>query len=419
MSQPSLHTRPLEALRRAVSVCVVAALFMAGLVTLGSAVHADPGSDGTLDTTFSTNLGGGFNGNVWSVAAQTDGKVVVGGSFTAVNGVTSNRIARLNADGTVDAAFSANLGTGPDNDVLSVAVQTDGKIVLGGWFTAVNGTLSARIARLNTDGTVDSSFSANTGSGFDFDVRTVTIQPDGKMVVGGAFNAVNGTTSIRIARLNSNGTVDTAFSANTGGGLNDKVEAVAVQADGKILVAGYLFTINGIPSKHIARFNANGTPDTAFAANSAIGLTGIPFALGIQSDAKVVLGGNFTNVNGTVSSRIARLNSDGTVDANFSSNLGTGFDGSVYALAVQADGKVVVAGTFTKFNGVPSKSVARLLPDGRLDTAFSTNTGTGFSGPVRALALQADGNILAGGAFGLFNETSSNKLALLRGTAVP
>lgn len=132
MSQPSLHTRPLEALRRAVSVCVVAALFMAGLVTLGSAVHADPGSDGTLDTTFSTNLGGGFNGNVWSVAAQTDGKVVVGGSFTAVNGVTSNRIARLNADGTVDAAFSANLGTGPDNDVLSVAVQTDGKIVLVG-----------------------------------------------------------------------------------------------------------------------------------------------------------------------------------------------------------------------------------------------------------------------------------------------
>ena len=162
--------------------------------------------------------------------------------------------------------------------------------------------LQRAIARLNTDGTVDSSFSTNTGSGFDFDVRMRwPSSPTGKMVVGGAFNAVNGTTSIRIARLNSNGTVDTAFSANTGGGLNDEVEAVAVQADGKILVAGYLFTISRIPSKHIAReFNANGTPDTAFAANSAIGLTGIPVALGIQSDAKVVLGGT-ANVNGTVS----------------------------------------------------------------------------------------------------------------------
>ena len=114
------------------------------LVTLGSGGTCRPRLRWHPRYDVQHQPGGGFNGNVWSVAAQTDGKVVVGGSFTAVNGVTSNRIARLNADGTVDAAFSANLGTGPDNDVLSVAVQTDGKIVLGGWFTAVNRTSSAR-----------------------------------------------------------------------------------------------------------------------------------------------------------------------------------------------------------------------------------------------------------------------------------
>ena len=203
------------------------------------------GSDGTLDTTFSTNLGGGFGGNVWSVAAQTDGKVVVGGSLHCGQRVTSNRIARLNADGTVDAAFSANLGTGPDNDVLSVAVQTDGKIVLGGWFTALVNRTSARgSARRNTDGT-GSSFSTSTGSGFDFDIHAVAISP----------TTSHGRRGIQHRQWNyraSHGWAEPwgGRSAPTRAAASvTKWEAVAVRADGRILVAGYLFTIDGIPSK--------------------------------------------------------------------------------------------------------------------------------------------------------------------------
>ncbi len=161
MNHSGVHAGPVQA-RRLVSLLLAAALCMAGLVAAGPAVHAGPGSDGTLDTSFSTKAGTGFNGNVESVAVQTDGKIVIGGSFTAVNGVTSNRIARLNADGSVDTAFSANLGAGPSDDVKSVAVQSDGKIVIGGWFTAVNGTPSARIARLNNNGTPSTLRSAPT-----------------------------------------------------------------------------------------------------------------------------------------------------------------------------------------------------------------------------------------------------------------
>ncbi len=326
--------------------------------------HAGPGSDGTLDTAFSTNTGTGFNGNVESVAVQTDGKIVVGGSFTAVNGVTSNRIARLNADGSVDTAFSANLGAGPSDDVKSVAVQSDGRIVIGGWFTAVNGTPSARIARLNDNGSVDTAFSANTGTGFDFDVSSVALQAGNKIVVGGGFTAVNGTLSKRLARLNSNGSVDTAFSTNIGTGFNDDVESIAVQGDDKIVVGGYFFNVNGTTSYYLARLNANGSLDAAFSTAMGIGPSGPLFAVAVQPDGKVLAGGTLTNISGTVSAGIARLNDNGSVDTAFSSNLGTGFDGSPRTLAVQADGKVLVGGNFTKINGIPSKSIARLNSNG-------------------------------------------------------
>ena len=116
---------------------VAALLLMSGLLGLNLESFA---ADGTPDTTFSANIGNGFNNEVSGVAVQSDGKIVVGGYFTTINGGTSNRIARLNADGTPDTTFSTNIGSGFSNNVYGVAVQSDGKIVVGGGFTSINGT---------------------------------------------------------------------------------------------------------------------------------------------------------------------------------------------------------------------------------------------------------------------------------------
>ena len=395
---------------------VAVLMLMSGLLGLNLESFA---ADGTPDTTFSTNIGSGFNSDVYGVAVQSDGKIVVGGVFTTINGTTSNYIARLNADGTPDTTFSTNIGSGFNSDVYGVAVQSDGKIVVGGNFTTINGTASNRIARLNADGTPDTTFSTNIGSGFDGYVNAVAVQSDGKIVVVGGFNSINGTASSYIARLNADGTPDTTFSTNIGSGFNNLVRGVAVQSDGKIVVGGGFTSINGTTSSYIARLNADGTPDTTFSTNIGSGFNATVNAVAVQSDGKIVVVGGFNSINGTASNRIARLNANGTPDTTFSTNIGTGFNAFVYGFAVQSDGKIVVGGFFTTINGTASNRIARLNANGTPDTTFSTNIGSGFNNRVYGVAIQSDGKIVVGGGFTTINGTVSNYIARLNGTATP
>ena len=190
------------------------------------------------------------------MAVQADGKIVVGGDFTTMSGVASNRIARLNADGIPDTTFTTNLGTGSNAVVYAVVVQADGRIVVGGFLTTLNGVGSNRVARLNADGTPDTTFTTNVGTGFNNQVYAAAVQWDGKIVVGGFFTTLNGAISNRIARLNADGTPDTTFATNVGTGFNNQVNSVAVGADGKIVVGGEFTTLNGVSSNRIARLNA-------------------------------------------------------------------------------------------------------------------------------------------------------------------
>jgi len=168
----------------------------------------------------------------WRVCLQSDGKVLVAGMFTSVNGTARNRIARLHADGTLDTSFDP--GSGADNAIYTLALQSDGKVVIGGGFTSYNGTGRSAIARLNMNGTLDTTF--NTGSGATGGVvYTLAIQGDGKVIIGGYFTVYNGVARNYIARLNTNGLLDTGFnpgSGATGGG----VVSLAVQSDGKIVI---------------------------------------------------------------------------------------------------------------------------------------------------------------------------------------
>ena len=348
-------------------------------------------ADGTVDAA----LNPAPNDQVFAIAQQPDGKIVLGGPFYSANsilGQTRNRIARLEKDGRLDQTLNFNM---VGSDVIATAVQPDGKILIGGDFNSVLGVARNNIARLNTDGTLDTTFNPNANSS----VASLVVQADGKIVVGGSFTAFapNSGTSItrnNIARLNADGTVDTAFDPNA----NDWVNPVALQADGKILIGGSFTALapNGGPSVtrgFIARLNTDGTVDTTFTS----GPNAQVYAIAVQPDGKILVGGQFSDGGSAVARNyIARLNPDGTFDAAFNPNA----DNTVLTIAVQSDGKILVGGTFNMFapNGgasVTRNRIARLNVDGSIDSTFDPSA----NGSVNALVIQADGKILIGGSF--------------------
>ena len=446
-------------------------------------------SDGSTDTSFSGVPG------VSVVVPQADGKVLVGGNFTTVHGTNRNRIARLNSDGTLDTSF--NPGTGADAIVRSIALQTNGAVVIGGDFRTVNGTNRNRVARLNANGSLDAGFdpepSVNPAP------TMLALQPDGKVLIGGPITAgdvwfgpandwsafVNGTNFNGRMRLNADGRVDRAFTSApfapplnamyhiedclgdprfgcsqgavatailpesdgkvliggysvstitgdetfieiyhpfvarlaTGGGLQTsfdqltnayEVNALALQTDGRILVGGWFYRSNS--TYGVTRLNGNGSVDSAFDLSSAP-LNGIVYAIARQTDGKIIIGGSFTTVAGTNRLRIARLNSNGTLDHTF--DPGGGANNAVRAIVLQPDGKMIIGGSFTTISGITRSGLARLNVNGSLDSSF--NPGTGTDGVVRAIVLQPDGKVLIGGDFNTVDGLVRRYVARLHG----
>jgi len=359
---------------------------------------------GTLDTAFAT--GAGASSAVLSVAVQSDGKVLIGGNFTTYNGTSRGYVARLNSDGSLDTGFLAT-GAGASSAVLSVAVQSDGKILIGGYFWTYNGTSRWNVARLNSDGSLDTGFLA-TGVGANGDVDSVAVQSDGKVLIGGNFTTYNGTSRGRVARLNSDGSLDTTFA--TGVGADSGLSSVAVQSDGKILIGGWFSTYNGINVVRVARLNSDGSLDTTFTTGAGANSSAV-LSVAMQSDGKILIGGDFTAYNGTARGRVARLNSDGSLDTGFLAT-GVGANSYMYSVAVQSDGKILIGGAFTTYNGINRGYVARLNSDGSLDTTFTTGAGANLA--VNSVAVQSsDGKILIGGNFSTYNGTSRGFIARL------
>lgn len=352
---------------------------------------------------------------VGSIAAQPDGKVIIAGQFTQVLGVTRNYLARINADGTLDTGFNPN----PNAMVKSVLVQADGKILLGGDFTALqpNGAVAATtrnyVARVNGDGTLDTGFDPKASS----TVTCFAVQTDGRVLLGGSFTALqpNGaavaTTRNHLARVNADGTLDPDFNPNA----NADASCLVVLEDGRIVVGGGFtsFQPNGAAvataRKCIARLNADGTVDPGFDPQADAGV----LTIALQADGKMVVGGYFNGFhpNGVASSpgrnRIGRLNADGTLDlgfnptAKFTVAIPPSVNPIVYTVAVQTDGKVLLGGVFNTLQpngaatGTTRKYIARVNADGTLDTGFDPNANS----TVFGVALQADGKVFLGGGF--------------------
>jgi len=231
-------------------------------------------SPGDIDLSF--NPGTGANSNIFTTVIQSDGKIIIGGDFTTYNGTTINRIARLNTDGTLDNTFTVGIGT--NRSVYTSAIQSDGRIIIGGSFDTINGTAKNHIARLNADGTLDGTFTVGTGA--NGSIQATTIQSDGRIIIGGSFDTINGTAKNHIARLNADGTLDGTFTVGTG--ANSDIQATAIQSDGRIIIGGDFTSYNGTAINRIARLNINGTLDSTFTVGT--GANYIVMANAIQSD---------------------------------------------------------------------------------------------------------------------------------------
>ena len=348
-------------------------------------------------------------GPVYALALQADGKILVGGSFSTLGSKPRTNIARLNANGTLDTAFSPGAG----GVVCALAVQADGRIVVGGGFTNLAGQTRYSIGRLNADGSPDTDFSPPVVSGFyGSGVQCLAVQPDGKILLGGAFNYIAGQSCLCLARLNTDGTLDTSFNPPNSfspSPFDTTAASLALQADGTMLVCGSFLSLSPRVSYPILWLNSDGS-----VYRRLLGLLNppsqVPFILtsAMQTDGKVLLGGSFSSLGQVAHWNLARLNTDGSLDSSFTSWA----DYAVYALAVQADAKILVGGAFSQLNGQPHQGIGRLNQDGSLDTSFDL----GVVGGVMALALQNDGKIFAGGSFTNMGGVTRNNLARLNNT---
>jgi uncharacterized delta-60 repeat protein len=399
-----MNMRPINA------IVLACAVQVAGLIQ----VYAAPG-----DVDLSFNAGPAPDGAYNSLAIQADGKILIGGIFTSVQGVARTNLARLNSSGLLDTNFLAG-SAGPNQNVEGILSQADGKILIWGPFTSVNGTPREGLARLHPDGLLDETFLPTFGA--PHGISSVALDRDGKILIGGSFSYVNGIARTNLARLNTDGSLDNSF-LNGMSGPNAYVSSILIQNDTKILVAGMFTQFNGVSTTNVVRLNTNGTLDTGFVARFSTAFASLgPWLplLGMQSDGKIVVGlGYYSDVPSSGEwCRVLRLNADGSADTSFSQAAGfnEGSRVSLYSLAVQSDDRILFGGYFATVNGVPRSNIARLDTDGTLDTSFDLIlTLEQFHPGIDQILLQEDGKILIGGWFTAINGTARNSLARLLG----
>lgn len=365
---------------------------------LARVILAEPGtSDATMPIYWASST-------VYKVLPLPDGSTLIGGAFDQLQDESfalydQQGYIRLRPDGYLDQEFTGGGGViGPFGQLVrDIALQTDGKILLAGNFTNLNGVTAKPLARLNSDGSLDSSFNVG-GAGPNGAVHAVIAQPDGKILIGGAFTSYNGTAREYIARLHANGTLDTSFVGPDFAATSTwRINSLALQPDNKILAAG-VFYFSGSPFKAgLCRLDSNGTLDSTFngVTQGAHAATNTSTLLEIRqvvplNDGKILIAGMFSAYNNVGRSGLARLTSTGSLDTGFVPTN----NGYCSTVLVQPDGKLLVGGTFTVMNGAIATNFARLQTNGTLDTSF--NAAAGPDAEVRNMTLRPDGRVVMG-----------------------
>lgn len=366
-------------------------------------------ANGVVDQVFTPRFAGSFYTRIASVAVTAGNRVLVGGDFTTVNDQPRSGLARLLSNGALDTTFDPTaLGSGTINGIWP---QPDGKILVAGYFSELG---SYRVIRLLSNGSMDSTWVLPKTYGFEFNavasagagylvggrlslnggggtallkttgvgavdstfaarlerpggVETLEPQPDGKLLIGGAFTSVNGTPRSNLARLNHDGSLDATFAETK---VHGRVARILRGPDGKIWLGGEFPGVSMASRRGLARLNADGTLDPAFYAQMAAGSSAADLAL--TSDGKLLACGLLTPVNSSAS-LLLRFNANGTTDTTFKPpGLGTiGFGGvRIASIAALPDDRIMISGSFTQVGGLTRHAVARLLTSGQVDPTF-------------------------------------------------
>ena len=390
------------------------ALLDDGRLLIGGAFTATVGSeqrrriarlddDGRVDLTFE---GPSLNGDLTDLAVQPDGRIVISGTFTGVG--LGNDIARLHADGAVDATFAPLLD--PDALVRSVTVQGDGGVLFAGDFTTITGAQTAlRVARIPKTGGLERDF-APAGSANN-DVRALTVLANGDVIAGGAFTSIGGDARTYLAKfLGTTGTLSSSFTPT----LNGAVHALDIQPDGKILVGGAFTQVNGSPRQRLVRMLADGSIDSGFVPPAIP--AGNVFAIEVDPQGRIYVGGDFQDVGGSGRRHLVRLLPTGAIDTAFEDPQ---VNDDVLAIAMAPDQwRVYIGGRFTEVDGFARRSLARVWPNGGLNTSFNgeihsfaclLNDDPSFA--VHALAVPPEGGVVVGGDFCSVRDSSGWVLA--------
>ncbi len=373
------------------------------LLSLSSQAIAAPDD---LDAAFMATVGTGFSEPTQAVAIQADGKILVGGVQGRFQGsAVDTCFWRLNSDGTLDTAITLFGVASGKTEINDIVIQPDGKILLGGTFDTYDGVGRANIVRLNSDLTIDSTWTATGLSGSTRTVIDIALQPDGKVIIAGGFTVVNGAGRSAIARFEDDGALDATFSPDTvtytyqSSNYNGTISSVAIQPDGNLIVSGNFSSIGGNPSGNIARLTSTGAYDPTFAVGS-----GIDFLTNrslILPDGRILFGGNGGSFQGLRIPSLACFFPNGQLDQTFQTNLGAGPNGwTGGVLQLTPEGQILVGGIFTEWNGTQTASMVRLDLQGNLDPTFTPtpNVGRGsWGGHFYDAAFETDGNIVGVG----------------------
>jgi uncharacterized delta-60 repeat protein len=354
-----------------------------------------------LDPKF--HAGTGADGGVSELAVQPNGRILVAGGFETFDNVKRPNLVRLFPNGKIDRSFDAEVSF---PGIYSIVVQPDKKILIGG---------EPGLFRLQPRGRLDGTFDIRLPGTDVGRVYAVALQTDGKVLVAGPGSA---SFALRqpVIRVLPDGFWDRTFRAQMDQYQNGY--AVLVRADGKIFVGGTFRVVNNRDQWRIALLNSDGTTDTSF--NTVIGASEgrfvpyvSPYDIKLQADGKILFGGFFQFVNGAYRRNIARVHADGTLDESFNPfpGLENGFNGVVNSIALQGDGKILAAGEFTTYNGVPRNYLARLNPDGSLDESF--NSGAGPNGPLSKVLLLPNNRLLIGGSYSSFDGVPQGNISWL------
>lgn len=359
-----------------------------------------------VDTTFT--LGPSLSTTPRVAVAQPDGKLILGGNFLLLNqGVAQFGLARLNVDGSLDTAFKPG-AIDPNGVVDAIAVQSDGKILIGGRFSSINSIARNRLARLNADGSLDANFTSGL-TGIN-GVTQIAVAEDGRVLVGSK--------SRSLQRLNADGALDSTWTEilipfGSGGASqsNTTIEAFDIQPDGRIIVAATGSSLPfSVPVNNVHRLNSNGTLDTAFSP-IAIGSNAALHALRVIADSRIMI----AVTSGAVGTTVQRYSAAGLFDSVVTLSFSP--DNLLTSVAFTPDGRTWISGTFTRVNNVGRNQLARLNADGTVDTTYNPGAGlrtsTGALPAAASLLALDDGRAVITGLFATINGIARPQVARL------